>query len=110
MNELELSTRPRLVVFNKVDRLKPEEVETLLHTSRRIGEVDPLAVSAKDPSTLRPLFLAMERALWKDDLLKDRASFEGEADAPTEERAPEAAEAAPGESVPSVDDIDSLLN
>ena len=74
--DLELGTRPRILVFNKTDRMTPEQVTTLLLTSRKIGEADPLAICAKDPKTLQPLFLAMEHALWSDNRLKDMASFE----------------------------------
>jgi GTP-binding protein HflX len=74
--ELELGDRPRLVVFNKIDRMTPEEVSQLVASARKIGEADPLAISARDPHTLTPLFLAMERALWADNRLRDRASFE----------------------------------
>ena len=74
--ELELGDRPRLVVFNKIDRLDEEALGHVLANARRIGEPDPIPVSAKDRKTLQPLFLAMERALWSDNRLRDQASFE----------------------------------
>ena len=74
--DLELGDRPRLVVFNKVDRLDAEALGHVLANARRIGEPDPIPVCAKNGKTLQPLFLAMERALWADNRLRDQASFE----------------------------------
>jgi GTP-binding protein HflX len=81
LRDLKLEDRPRLVVFNKIDRMKPEDVETLLLTARLPGQgraVEPLAISAKDARTLGPLFLAMERLLWNERRLKDEPSFAGD--------------------------------
>ena len=59
-----------------------------LHPLRSIVDrvrpaIEPLTLTdlARDPKTLRPLFLAMERALWADNRLRDRATFEVEAEA-----------------------------
>jgi GTP-binding protein HflX len=76
LGELKLADRPRLLVFNKVDKLTPDEAATLLVTARVDEQREPLAICAKDPKTLGPLFLAMERILWDVKRLKDRASFE----------------------------------
>jgi GTP-binding protein HflX len=81
LRDLQLEDRPRLIVFNKIDRMKTEDVETLLLTARLPGQgraVEPLAISAKDARTLGPLFLAMERQLWNDKRLKDGPSFAGD--------------------------------
>ncbi len=91
--ELGLGELPRLLVYNKIDRLAPDALATVLAGARAPGGAEPLALSAKDAGTLGPLFAAMERHLWRENLLKDRASFadEGEApvaDAPTSSESP----------------------
>lgn len=57
LSELELDRIPRLLVFNKCDRLPPGEAEALCHRYRALG------ISALQPSTLRPLTDCLERAL-----------------------------------------------
>jgi GTP-binding protein HflX len=54
LNALDLDRKPSILVFNKMDRVTPEVVQTRL---RRHGGV---AVSALASSTLRPLILAMQ--------------------------------------------------
>jgi GTP-binding protein HflX len=46
---------PRLVVFNKADLLAPEELEVVLRQTAQGGSRECLAVSALNPSTLRPV-------------------------------------------------------
>jgi GTPase len=58
--DLELAETPRLLVYNKVDRLHPEERKLLENTG------DGLAISALDRKTVWPLLTAMEEALWKE--------------------------------------------
>ncbi len=59
LKDLELAETPRLLVYNKVDRLLPEE--------RVILEGDgTLAISALDRKTVLPLLAAMEHALWRE--------------------------------------------
>ncbi|MCS6915791.1 MAG: GTPase HflX [Myxococcales bacterium] len=55
--ELGLADTPRLVVYNKIDALSPEQWQ-LLPTER-----EAVALSAHDPETVRPLLLALEQAL-----------------------------------------------
>ena len=57
LSELELERMPRLLVFNKCDRLAPEEAETLCHRYRALG------ISALQPTTLTPLTDCLERTL-----------------------------------------------
>jgi GTPase len=85
LRDLQLGDRPRLLVFNKIDRMKPEDVETILLTSRSAVATEPLAISAKDSRSLGPLFLAMERHLWNERRLKDEPSFAGDHLAPEHE-------------------------
>lgn len=57
LQELNLATLPRTLVFNKCDRLPPHEAELL---SRRYQAI---AVSAFQPATLEPLLNHLEREL-----------------------------------------------
>jgi len=57
LSELELERMPRLLVFNKCDRLAPEEAEALCHRYRALG------ISALQPTTLTPLTDCLERTL-----------------------------------------------
>ncbi|MDH4228236.1 MAG: GTPase HflX [Nitrospirota bacterium] len=59
--ELELNTKPLLLVLNKCDRVDAEERDALC---RRFGG---LAVSALDRATLLPLLAAMEHCLWGEE-------------------------------------------
>jgi GTP-binding protein HflX len=60
LKELGLAEKPRLLVWNKVDRLRPEDADHL--ASHGGGFV----VSALDRTTFGPLLLAVERALWRE--------------------------------------------
>jgi 50S ribosomal subunit-associated GTPase HflX len=51
---------PRLLVFNKEDRLDREEVEAL---RQKYGGV---SISALRPESLREFFVALERKLWEE--------------------------------------------
>lgn len=55
--ELELQEKPSLLVFNKVDRLEPEECQHLCRRYQAIG------ISAVQPETLLPLLKAIETKL-----------------------------------------------
>ncbi len=57
LSELGLEQIPRLLVFNKCDRLRPDEAVSLC---RRFGA---LGISALRPSTLTPLILRLEQAI-----------------------------------------------
>jgi GTPase len=57
--DLGLAEKPRLLVWNKADRLELADAEHL----ERHG--DGFVVSALDPATFGPLLLAIERALWQ---------------------------------------------
>jgi GTP-binding protein HflX len=56
--ELDLSAVPRIVAWNKVDRLPPADAEALVRLD------GGFAISALDRETFGPLLLAIERALW----------------------------------------------
>ena len=59
LSELELNHIPRVLVFNKVDRLHPREIEALI---RRYGA---MAISARSPETFPPLVDYLARFLTK---------------------------------------------
>lgn len=58
LDELDLGKIPRLLVFNKIDRVPPEEIEPLC---RRYAA---LPVSARDRKSFGPLLAEMERRCW----------------------------------------------
>ena len=60
LGDLELAETPRLLVYNKADRLLPEEKSVLEAGGRS------LAISALDRPTILPLLAAMENALWRE--------------------------------------------
>jgi GTP-binding protein HflX len=57
LTELALDTIPRVLVFNKCDRLPPDEADRLC---RRFGAI---GISALRPDTLRQLIQALEQRL-----------------------------------------------
>jgi GTP-binding protein HflX len=60
LGDLELAETPRLLVYNKADRLLPEEKSVLEAGGRN------LTISALDRKTILPLLAAMEGALWRE--------------------------------------------
>jgi 50S ribosomal subunit-associated GTPase HflX len=63
--ELDLGHIPRLLVFNKEDRLSQEEVEAIC------GKYDGVSISALRPESLGKFFLALERKLWETNHLRN---------------------------------------
>ncbi|RME34834.1 MAG: GTPase HflX, partial [Deltaproteobacteria bacterium] len=61
LQDLELQHLPRLLVFNKIDRIDAEEAG---HLCRRFGAVP---ISALDRKTFAPLLAEMERRFWPDE-------------------------------------------
>lgn len=61
LQELKLGTLPRLLVFNKVDRVPPNEVAALC---RRF---DAIAVSALNRSTFTSLLAALQQRFWPQE-------------------------------------------
>ena len=60
LRDLELAEKPRIIVWNKADKLDDDEAE---HIARQGGG---FVVSALDRATFGPLLLAIERALWRE--------------------------------------------
>jgi GTP-binding protein HflX len=73
LSDLELGDKPRLLVFNKVDKLDEAGGEALSNERR-----DAILLSAREAETTRPLLLAMEKALWAEDKLIDAAPDKSE--------------------------------
>ena len=64
LGELELSAKPRLLVLNKIDRVKDREA---LEKELPHG----IPISALQEDTTRPLLQQMEQQLWREDKLID---------------------------------------
>jgi GTP-binding protein HflX len=60
LGDLNLAETPRLLVYNKADRLLTEEKVILENNGRT------LTISALDRQTIAPLLAAMEEALWRE--------------------------------------------
>lgn len=60
LEDLDLSKKPRLLVFNKADRISPEEAAAL---KNRYGA---LMISARVQSTLGPLLDELEHDIWQE--------------------------------------------
>jgi GTPase len=60
LKDLDLASTPRLLVYNKIDRLTPEACAGLAADGQAIR------LSAFDAQTTRPLLAAMEEALWRE--------------------------------------------
>jgi GTPase len=66
--DLGLAQIPRILCFNKVDRLEPEEAAA---RARRVGA---LGISAFSADTTRPLLACIEERLWREDVAVPDAS------------------------------------
>jgi GTP-binding protein HflX len=71
LGQLNLTERPRLIAFNKIDKLPDEEIVALAADRH-----NSIAISARERATLRPLLAALERALWLEDKLLDAPAEE----------------------------------
>jgi GTPase len=60
LKDLDLASTPRLLVFNKSDRLTPQERDLL------VAAPGTIAISALDAQSTRPLLAAVEDALWRE--------------------------------------------
>jgi GTP-binding protein HflX len=65
LTELDLAKKPRLVVWNKADRLGPADADFLADHG------GGFVVSALDRETFGPLLLAVERELWREGKATD---------------------------------------
>jgi GTPase len=62
LRELHLFEKPRLLAFNKIDKISAEEAENLAI------RYNAVTISALDPSTLTPLLKAVEENIWERKL------------------------------------------
>ncbi|MFQ5949967.1 MAG: GTPase HflX [Nitrospiria bacterium] len=62
LSDLEMSETPRLLVFNKIDRVARETVKVLCE------RFDAIALSALQPESLGPLLAAIENLLWEEEM------------------------------------------
>jgi GTP-binding protein HflX len=60
LKDLDLASTPRLLVYNKIDRLPPDE------RARLAIDRQTITLSALDAQTTRPLLGAMEEVLWRE--------------------------------------------
>lgn len=60
LRELNLHTKPIMLVFNKIDKLNPSEVEQICRRYNAIG------ISALDKKTLLPLIDEVKNRLWEE--------------------------------------------
>lgn len=58
--ELDLNQLPRLLVFNKEDKMKPRDVEIIRQ------KYDGISISSLRPESLERLFSAIDRKLWRE--------------------------------------------
>lgn len=71
LDELQLSEKPRLLVFNKIDllsNLKESDTLAFIKTRQAIRTFGAITISATDPSTLAPLLDEMEKRFWPDEI------------------------------------------
>jgi len=66
LRQLDIMEKPRLLVFNKIDRVNHEEV---LNLATRYNAV---TVSALDPSTFGPFLKAIEEYVWERAMLSNK--------------------------------------
>lgn len=63
LEDLGLRDKPQLLVFNKIDRVPEDEAENLK------VRFNAIAVSALDPSSLKPFLDAIEQYIWNDKMV-----------------------------------------
>ncbi len=63
MSDLDLASKPRIMAFNKSDRLAADAAK------QRAAQYEAYPVSALDRASFGPLLFAMERELWKEGLV-----------------------------------------
>jgi GTP-binding protein HflX len=71
LRDLELYDKPRLVVFNKADKLTGDQLAIL-----QVERDNAITISARDAFTTRPLLEAMERMLWAEAKLRDEPQLD----------------------------------
>lgn len=59
LEELELSSKPRMLVYNKCDQVAPGDLEHLIPNGA-------FGITALEPATFGPFLMAMESTLWEE--------------------------------------------
>lgn len=72
LKHLEFDEIPRWIVFNKMDLVTPELIETVCR------RYDAIAISAEKPATCRPLVARIQRELWDGEPAAEWAAFAAE--------------------------------
>ena len=70
IDELQLSDKPRLLVFNKSDlmpALKAKDTLLFLKARQAARTYGAITVSAKNPETISPLLMELERRFWPEE-------------------------------------------
>jgi len=70
LDELQLSDKPRLLVFNKSDlmpALKAKDTLLFLKARQAARTYGAITVSAKNPETISPLLMELERRFWPEE-------------------------------------------
>jgi GTPase len=80
LGELNFNQIPRLTVFNKADLLEPSAVESILRQGAQKGEPEPVAVSATDSKSLRPLLERASAILARDLIARPEDHTQEEAE------------------------------
>ena len=80
LGELNFNQLPRLTVFNKADLLEPSAAESILRQAAQKGAPEPVAISATDSKTLRPMLERASAILARDLVTRpeDRTQEEAE--------------------------------
>lgn len=78
LGELKFNQIPRLTVFNKADLLEPSAVESILRQAAQKGAPEPVAVSATDSKTLRPMLEQASAILARDLVARPEDKEEAE--------------------------------
>ncbi len=61
LDELSLKEKPKILVFNKIDKISPLEVENI------VSRYNAIAISALRPETLKTLLQTIEQNIWPSD-------------------------------------------
>ncbi len=69
---------PRLTVFNKSDLLEPAAVESILRQAAQKDAPEPVAVSAVEPKSLRPMLERASAILARDLVARPEDKEEAE--------------------------------
>ena len=64
LRDLQLHEKPRILVFNKIDRISEEEAAHLAARYRAV------TICARDPSTFVPLLRSIEDNIWSENLIE----------------------------------------